>query len=132
MDFLEWKQDFSVGLPQMDNEHKMMFSLINDLNGRIHSGEGHVSLSYIFTSMKAYSSYHFSSEEELLATVNYPELSTQQQSHEGFIKRISEFEEDMLNREVDIAPKVMNFLKVWWVGHIQNEDKKYAEYVKNK
>lgn len=131
MAFLEWTNDYSVGSKKMDDEHKMIFSLVNELDDQMKSGKGYSALSYTFTAMKAYSVYHFSSEEALLEKSNYPLLQSQKQSHQDFIKRIQDFEEDVSNHEMDIASKVMIFLKSWWVGHIQNEDKKYAQYIKD-
>lgn len=129
MALLEWSNEFSVGSRKMDNEHKMIFSMINELDDQIHSGKGYASLPYIFTAMKAYSVYHFASEEALLEEQNDPGLANQKKMHGDFIERISDFEEAVQNREMHIADKVMTFLKSWWIGHIQNEDKKYMPSV---
>lgn len=129
MPLLEWTREFSVGSQKMDNEHKMAFSLLNELNEQIGEGKGYQSLPYIFTAMKAYSVYHFDSEERLLEKVSYPGLAAQKEQHKGFVERLTDFETAMMNREMGIAPKVLIFLKSFWTGHIQNEDKKYFSYV---
>lgn len=129
MPLMEWSHEYSVGSSKMDNEHKMIFSLMNEFHGLMEAGESHAALAYVFTAMKAYSVYHFTSEIKLLTEKNYPDLEAQKQSHAEFVQRIADFEKDVARHEPDIGPKVMIFLKAWWINHIQKEDKKYAPYM---
>ncbi len=130
MPLLEWTREYSVGSEKMDNEHKMLFSIINDLADHVQQGEGNVALPYAFTQMKAYSIYHFASEESMLDKLNYAELDIQKKEHAAFIERINLLEKDFEQMRMGTIDSVITFLKSWWTAHILREDKKYAGFIK--
>jgi len=67
-----------------------------------------------------------------MLSINYPELSTQKQLHEGFIKKLAElrksYETDGINITVIINSN--QFILDWLTKHISAADKKIGEFVK--
>ena len=56
-----WSEDFKVNVSAFDEQHKMLFSLIDDLDSRL-KGDNQEEISFIITELSAYALYHFAAE----------------------------------------------------------------------
>ena len=119
-----WSDQFSVGVPQMDAQHRRMIDLINTL----HSGADAGSASQAISGMFDYASQHFASEEELLRRVGYSELHTQQREHRAFLSKADEFSKANLNTP-EMCAQIADFLRSWMLHHILEEDMKYKRCI---
>src|SRR5450631_1764868 len=95
MDHLLWNnEDYSVHISAIDNEHKLLVSMVNEfsftlqLDGSLHSQiitEKLVNLSHVIRK-------HFESEERFLLFNNYPEYTDHLSEHSLLLERLSRFE----------------------------------------
>lgn len=127
---IEWSDDFSVKVSDMDAQHKKLFGMINDLNDAISSGKGRDAVSAVLKRLVDYVVEHFGEEEKLLASVNYPELDQQKQMHAMFIKKSLEFKESFDSGKALVGTDIVLFLKDWLIQHIMRKDKQYGPWVK--
>ena len=56
---IAWDDRFRIGLPIIDNQHKYLFQLINQLYDDITSGALPNSLDEVFNNLDDYAVYHF-------------------------------------------------------------------------
>jgi hemerythrin len=129
---LEWNESFSVGVLEMDEQHKKLIDLINQLNEAMKVGKGSAEAGVILKGLTDYTHYHFVAEENLLEKNNYPGLLVQQSKHKAFIAKLQEFNTNMQSKDLGIGIKLNQFLKDWLVDHISGEDKKYGKFLNNK
>ncbi len=125
---VEWSEDFSVKISLMDEEHKKLFNLINDLNDAMLDGESENKISSVLDSLIDYTVYHFRHEEEMLKKIDYPYIKEQELSHKAFIKKMKEFKLELKSGQMLLSVKIIDFLKDWLLSHIVNIDTKYTSH----
>lgn len=122
-----WNKDYSLGMPELDAQHKMLFDLINQLwRGIVANTDRHAQLKVI-EQLEHYTLTHFSAEEEFLRAVEFPDAETHRQSHLAFTQRIAH-EKLAILAGAQVSLDLLHFLNDWLVRHIQGEDLAYAEY----
>jgi len=129
-DSVTWDNSFSVGFDPIDEQHKELVKMTNELFEACKQGVIAADMAFLQIIQKAlaYAETHFADEEEYLSEVNYPYLDEQKDQHEDFVaevqKSIEEFEAG--NTEPIYLAR---FLKTWLLNHIAVYDKKYAPYL---
>lgn len=127
----KWTDKYSVGNEIIDIQHKMLFSIINDLNRHIANGDGMEHIEETLDKMSAYATMHFRTEEDLLFKSNYSEYKKHRLSHERFKKQILHSTQNLMdNRTMDTVVEIHRFLLNWLSSHILEEDVKYCEYLR--
>lgn len=126
-----WTDKYSVGNEIIDIQHKMLFSIINDLNRHIVHGDDFRYIEEVLDKMSAYAVIHFRTEEDLLFKSNYHAYKKHQLTHERFKKQILSSARQMVrSQSMDIAIEIHRFLLNWLSSHILEEDVKYCEHLK--
>lgn len=127
---LIWSEIYSVGVPELDNQHKKIFTLLNTL---IDIGEDSLSseeISEALNEMTQYAYIHFDSEEKYMATIGFPDLKSHELEHHEFTEKTTEFCLDVMAGSEETTRKIINYLSHWWVNHILKMDmafKRFAE-----
>lgn len=129
--FVEWDDKYSVGIPLIDEQHKELIRLTNELYKNCLSRDSGVHDFFFSAIRKAmdYVKHHFSVEEKMLENVQYPRMAEHKKQHEDFILKIVD---DVKNFSdgMKIAPNsFVRFLRDWILSHIAIEDKQYAAYI---
>lgn len=127
---LVWKDDYSVGVEALDFDHKLLFSLINQLDGAIADQEGEDVLGSVLGVLAEYTRYHFMREEKLMSKGGYPEIGSHHGRHEALTRRVNELKDKFDARHPQAAMEVRDFLAEWLTSHILSEDQAYREHVR--
>ncbi len=130
MALLNWSDDLSVKVNGLDNQHKKLVDLINDLHNAMKEGKGKEKLGAILNELISYTKYHFSAEEKLMQDKNYPGYRQHKDEHDALTKKVIEFSDQFAAGSVFLSNEVLVFLKDWLVDHIKGTDKKYSPYMK--
>jgi methyl-accepting chemotaxis protein/hemerythrin len=126
---VEWSDDYSVLVNELDSEHQKLFHLINDLNEAMLQGQSSTVINNIIQGLIDYTEKHFSHEEKILESINYPELAEQKRLHKMFVNKIIDFKDELASGEMLLSVKIIQFLKEWLIKHIMIVDKKYSKYL---
>lgn len=129
--FLNWENIYSVNVKEIDDQHKKLFSLINE----VHSLEekNNLEIKKIIKEMIEYSVYHFDTEEKYFEKYGYPFEEEHEKMHEMYKDAIKKIEENFDNQSTkENILNISNFLKNWWLNHIQKEDIKYSTFFNKK
>lgn len=130
MPIMTWSDSYSVNSSEIDNQHKKLFDLINELNDAMGKGAGAEALGKTLTALADYARVHFADEERMLTRVNYPELATQKSEHAAFVQKVTDLNTQYRAGKVAMTISVMEFLKNWLTHHIMQVDKRYSSYIK--
>jgi hemerythrin len=87
MALIEWNADLSVGVGEIDEQHKKLIGLINSLNDAMASGKGKDILKGILDGMVNYTSMHFKTEEKYMDEFQYGETFHHKTEHKNFVKK---------------------------------------------
>jgi len=130
---IDWSDLLSVGISKMDDEHKELFSRINDLLKALLGQGGNHDLPSLVSRVNEYIQYHFRDEEKMLESYKYPGLNEQKKLHSIYENEFRIIEEKLRSGEFDagllieIQDKIVN----WLLEHIGRVDKKYGDYINN-
>lgn len=132
MALINWNNSLSVNVAEIDEQHKKLIGMINDLNNAMRSGKGKEVLGSIIGKMNSYTATHFKLEEDYFAKYGYPELAGHRQQHALFIMKSNEMKAEFESGKLALSVEVMDFLSKWWKDHILVTDKKYSAFFNEK
>lgn len=130
MALIEWNEKLSVGVPEMDNQHKRLVAIINELNDAMKQGKGREALGKVLNNLITYVHTHFKSEEEFMRKVSFPELESHKAEHKKLTNEVEKFYNDFKDGKTILSVQIMNFLRNWLLDHIGKKDKAYGEFAK--
>jgi len=129
---LEWNERLATGLELIDEQHKTLFAISNDLLAAIGRNEGEAALADIFNRLKEYTRYHFKAEEALMAEMDYPHRSRHAEEHALLLARVDALWRLISNGETISARNVSFFLSDWIVSHIMEKDGAIGGYANSR
>jgi hemerythrin len=130
MEFV-WKEEYEIGIKDIDAQHREIFSLMVELNDAIHLQKPKEVLDGILESILETSQKHFAFEERLLKKNKYENLPSHQTLHTAFGNRVERLI-DTFEEGTNLSDHLADFLEEWLVHHIEGEDRKFVEFLHNK
>ena len=128
MEPIRWTEDFSVGVAEMDRQHKKLVAMLNRLIAEPEARTNSDTISDLLSGMINYAREHFRDEEALMSEYSYPFKDRQTEQHTAFTKKVVDFC-SAVDVGVDIVPQVMaEYLKDWLIHHILEQDMKYKQF----
>lgn len=127
--FIAWKDEYSVGIDSIDQQHKKLINLINQLQTAVDFSTGEEFEREALDELVAYTKTHFTFEEGLMEDNGYPDFEPHKAQHAKMIKKV---EEVLAGYEQDRDTAMKNaslFLKDWLINHINGTDKEYSSYL---
>ena len=131
MAYLPWQDEYSVGVKEFDEQHKILFGIINELGDALDGGEDRESVREIMKHLLRYTRVHFRDEELNQIFYDYPEYKKHKDEHERLTNEVVEYALD-LSAKPELAPKMMSFLQNWILKHILVNDVKYTKFFEGK
>lgn len=127
---INWNESYSVGDEALDEQHKKIIALINQLCDvpKNMTDNNRKFYQSIINELYLYINEHLIFEENFLRKNNYPELESHSQLHDNFRSRIDEFSDAINNNEQDVYMRIFLYLRHWFDHHILEEDMKYRRF----
>ena len=126
--FVEWDDTLSVGIEEIDEQHKVLVDLVNKMHEAIHQRHGSDVVISILSDLAEYTRIHFAVEESLMRILNYPDYDNHKQVHEELLHTVADLQEKVASGKKSIGFELMHFLKTWLVKHIMEEDMQYSGF----
>jgi hemerythrin-like metal-binding protein len=123
----EWKDEYSVKVAEIDEQHQKLIKIIDDLYQALMAGTAKASLPEIFGRLNDYVIYHFATEEKYFKEFEYKDAPMHISQHEKYKIDIAKMEKDADNGALDVY-ELLFYLENWWINHILDSDKKYSEF----
>ena len=131
-ELVTWSQTFSVGVKLIDDQHKGLMELVNDMFNHV-TGNDEEERAY-FTSIiqKAvqYVKVHFDTEEKIMIQTNFPGYLEHKKAHDSFVLTVVEQIKNFEAGKRLTLSDFIKFLKEWILTHIAIMDKQYFRYLK--
>ena len=128
---IEWTPELSIGIDQIDQQHKKLVDMINQLDHAMRNKKGKDILKDIIHELNSYTHYHFATEEDLFDLFGYEDAEAHKATHKGFVSKIDDFEKNFSNGSRGLSMEIMTFLSNWLIEHIQGTDKQYVPLLKS-
>jgi len=127
---IDWNNGLSVGVPEIDDDHRSLIALINRLSDAINEEQEADAIEACLGRLEVYTHQHFHREELLMASVNYADITKHVEQHRKFTNQIKKFREELLAEGSKlVAEKTLDLLTNWLINHIVTEDTKLAQLI---
>lgn len=130
MTLFRWRDNLSLDVPAVDNDHRHLIDLLNRMHYMALAGDDREAIGEVIGELVEYTSTHFTREEMLMRLSGYPEYKAHRKLHKALRERVADF-----YTEFRRAPQVFDiqrfyrFLTDWLAMHILGEDMKIKPYV---
>jgi hemerythrin len=132
MAFIDWNDTYSVGVVKIDNQHKRLVQIINELSDAMGAGKGKDVLGNVLKELITYVNTHFKTEEEMMVQFGYQEYENHRYEHEKLTDEVKRFFDDYQAGKALLSVQIMNFLRSWLMDHIVVKDKKFGKFLNSK
>lgn len=127
---IKWTSDLSVGIPSLDDDHKILVDLLNSTLVACYAGFGEEHVGIILEELFKYTQIHFNREMSILRASGYGDCDSHQAEHDRLFKEL----EVIANRaraeaNNGLSNEVGVFLRVWLFSHIMEHDRRYAAHL---
>jgi hemerythrin len=132
MALFNWSNSYSVGVKEIDDQHKILIGLINDLHDGMKVGKGKEVMGGVLNELMRYTVFHFGYGEKILEKNSYPDIDAHKKLHKVLIEQVNKIKSDYDTGNKVLSMEVMSFLKDWLSNHIMGTDKKYTSHLNGK
>ncbi len=129
MAFLSWRNEYRVGVEQIDEEHRYLFDLINAFHDTHVGGTKRSALEQILNRLVHYAEQHFRHEEAIMKAEVYPAYLEHCALHEDLYLTIFRLSEKLAAGSLQVDMETVRFIRSWLVEHIVKHDLRFSDYL---
>jgi len=128
-----WTEDLETKIFTIDNQHKEIFRIINELLDACKIGKGSEVVNKVVFFLDDYVKNHFNTEEEYMRMYNYPDYILHKHQHELFIKNFVKLKEQFLKEgpTLSFTMAISNTVVNWLTNHIRKVDGDMAKFLRS-
>lgn len=126
---LVWGEILSVGVGEIDEDHRKLIHLFNVLNHAVKEGESPDYIAATLEELINCTVWHFSHEERLMLKYRYREIEAHKAEHRELIQSVKELQQEILRTDKPLLDEQIEFLERWLTGHILTADGRLGFYL---
>ena len=131
--FLEWKDEYSVGIEVIDNDHRKLLNLINQFQTAVLYRTGKEFEEEALNELVDYTRTHFKREEDLMQENGYPGYEPHVAEHKKFIGEVEAIiTQYQQGGDRKVLQTAVVFLRDWLINHIMGTDQAYSGFLHSK
>lgn len=125
-----WKHHLSVGVADVDEDHKKLIKMINRLFGATLSSQPGAVLQGVLDELTDYVVRHFAREEDYMLRLEFSGYQAHKEDHHRLIESVGVFKEPIMSGEGgNIKEAIEHVLRDWLLTHIQVYDKQMGQFL---
>ncbi len=132
MALIEWKEEMSVGVVELDNHHKKLLAMINELGVAIGENRGPDYVQHSISELGDYAVYHFDLEHKYFLKYGYSETDEHMAEHTSFVEKIQNTANQIRDGRILLSINFLYFMKDWLINHIMVVDQRYTSLLLEK
>ena len=129
---VSWSSNYSMGIKVIDDQHKGLLDLVNDLFN--HSTgkevEERAYFKEVIQTAVSYIKTHFATEEKYMLATKFQGYAGHKKVHDEFVLTVVQSVKDFEAGKRLVLEKFAYFLKDWVLSHVAGMDVLYAQYFK--
>jgi len=129
-DHLKWKDEYSVGVDEIDNQHKEFIDILSQMYSAIYSHQIEEKMPGLLKLLEHHTVIHFATEERYFEKYHYPEGNDHKGEHRLLEQKARDYIARYTPNNTQLLFELLDFLEDWFVIHSEGHDLKYGEYFK--
>jgi hemerythrin len=127
MSFIDWSEEENVKIEIIDEQHKNIVSLINELYEILGSSRNFLEKNLLERLLKNLR-VHFDTEEKLMKESKFPNFISHKMEHDRFFNKIQNFYAQYENGDEKLNLELLNSIKRWLFNHLEINDRKCGKF----
>lgn len=127
----ELKDEYLTGIESIDNEHKVLFEIADDIYQLCINEfvpDKYDDIAALIQRLKDYTEMHFQHEEDYMESIQYKKIFTQKVQHDNFKRKLEEMDLGVIDdNQEEAIEDLLKFVTDWLAEHIMETDKRIAE-----
>jgi hemerythrin-like metal-binding protein len=130
MAYFEWADDLVIDNGPIDQDHRQLVDLVNELHTATSQGCGQAIVARILDELIRYTVDHLQREEQLMASLNFPNLVQHKAGHDKFMEQVRDLKKKYDGGSITVASQLSTTLRDWLSLHIRRNDKEILTFHK--
>ena len=128
MDFIQWNESVILNVPIMDEQHKNMADLTNQLHDLLETNKK-AQINKIFKSILDDMLVHFETEDKLMKESKLPLFFSHKLEHERFHNKLNKIYLEIQSGRKQLTLDDLKLMKIWFFNHIDGKDRILADHI---
>ncbi len=124
MSVLQWRDEFSLGIEEVDHEHRELIELIRDLQQKMQGGADPDRILEALGEIYAQIAAHFALEEKAMRVMNYPAYADHKEDHETLLDDLRDIMDEVEDDGLLDEAQLTDDLDRWFSDHFKTHDAK--------
>ena len=132
MAYFEWGNDLNIDQGPIDEDHKYLVTLVNELHTATSQGQGSQVVGEILKRLISHTREHIQREEHIMVLAKFPQLSGHQVGHTDFMNQLTQLQQKYQEGNITVASQLSALLRDWLSIHIRRSDRELLVHMKQK
>lgn len=124
---MQWKDEYSVGVAEIDDQHKGIIDLFTEIDAAIESRGSWADVFFKLEQLREHARFHFALEESLMRMHGYSKLAEHAEQHKHFLGKLDQLQMTTLSRQVTMS--TISYLSTWYAEHMKTQDRDFVRYI---
>lgn len=131
---VEWQEYLSVGVEEIDQQHKLLFDKYNAFISAYYEGRGDQEVIRLLGFLEDYVAFHFADEEKLQLRIGFPDYQKHSMQHQELSRKVAELKESIEKEgpEPNIISSAGLLMTGWLIEHISVMDRAIGRFMKER
>jgi len=126
---LEWKDEYSLGIAEVDFEHRELIRLINDMLVQLDESSPGADTLYFLGEIHARISSHFALEEKIMRELRYKHYAEHKADHDRLLNEIRDIMDECEDSAAFNREKFIGRLNHWFTDHFRTKDAQFHKHL---
>ena len=119
---IEWSDDLSIGISEIDTEHRQLIEFANDFHEAVLTNDSQQGILEALNKILDYAEQHFENEEIIMERVEFPGIDEHREAHAVLLAQLSVLITDFQQGNIEEYQSISDFLQDWILQHLNKED----------
>lgn len=129
MAYFEWGDDLIIDNGPIDQDHKKLVDLVNELHTATSQGLGQTVVAKIMSELVSYTQTHLTREEHEMELNGFPGLVEHKRTHVRFMNKLNDLQRKYSEGSITVASQLSTILRDWLSIHIRRSDKELRLHI---
>ncbi len=128
MAIMQWSDELSIGMPEIDHQHQTIINIINKIHSSYSENKNNETMNKLLPELKWYAEEHFKHEELLMLETDFPHYKEHKAIHQEMLEKVNNLIQVYSKNEIPDGNETLNFFVNWLTGHIKVDDLKLGKH----
>ena len=126
---INWDESLSVGVEQIDADHRRLVDLFNLLSEAVAQQEAPLYIDALLEELVSFTEAHFRYEERLMLKHGYDGLDDHKDEHLDLVDSVRDLQRQFHEARHQLTEDNVSYLEGWLTGHIVGQDMRMGYFL---